>query len=210
MSVSDENLIAEAEALSAMIHMGEKVSFGQDTAMIDRLIVALRAMQAETDALKAYIENDADWKFSAKRRLELFREQRARAEAAEAKLAEVEKERDEARAERTQHMMRARDLLSRLHPAEATVATLTAQVDVGAKWRRAFAAQSRKLQAVLHIPGVKEELAALDTPAPALMDELVEALRLADAALSGANMNMEVVEKKVKAVLAKLGGKANG
>jgi hypothetical protein len=44
--VSDENLIAEAEALSAMIHMGEKVSFGQDTAMIDRLVAALRALPA--------------------------------------------------------------------------------------------------------------------------------------------------------------------
>lgn len=49
MSVSDDTdrLIAEAEALSAMIHMGEKISWGQDTAMIDRLIAALRAMQAE-------------------------------------------------------------------------------------------------------------------------------------------------------------------
>lgn len=31
--------------------------------------------------------------------------------------------------------------------------------------------------------------------------ELEEALRLADAALSGANMNMKVVEKKVRAAL---------
>jgi hypothetical protein len=34
--------------------------------------------------LRAIISNDADWKFSAKRRLELFREQRKRANAAEA------------------------------------------------------------------------------------------------------------------------------
>lgn len=43
-------------------------------------------------------------------------------------------------------------------------------------------------------------LAALE-PAPD-MAELVEALRMADAALSGANMNMAAVEKKVKAALA--------
>jgi hypothetical protein len=41
-----------------------------------------------------------------------------------AQVAELTRERDEARAERTQHMMRARDLLSRLHPAEAKVARL--------------------------------------------------------------------------------------
>jgi len=35
--------------------------------------------------------------------------------------------------------------------------------------------------------------------------ELVEALQLADAAMSGANMNMNVVEKKVRAALAKAG-----
>jgi hypothetical protein len=48
MSVSDETekLLTEAEALSAMIHLGEKVSFGQDTAMIDRLVAALRAIPA--------------------------------------------------------------------------------------------------------------------------------------------------------------------
>ncbi len=36
--------------------------------------------------------------------------------------------------------------------------------------------------------------------------ELVEALRLADAALSGANMNMRAVEKRVRAALARIGG----
>jgi hypothetical protein len=36
--------------------------------------------------------------------------------------------------------------------------------------------------------------------------ELYEALELADAALSGANMNMNVVERKVKAALAKARG----
>ena len=44
------------------------------------------AAEAERDALKSHIENDADWKFSAKRRLQLFREQRTRADAAEAAL----------------------------------------------------------------------------------------------------------------------------
>jgi hypothetical protein len=33
-------------------------------------------LTAEVERLNAYIANDADWKFSAKRRLELFREQR--------------------------------------------------------------------------------------------------------------------------------------
>lgn len=36
--------------------------------------------------------------------------------------------------------------------------------------------------------------------------ELLEALRLADAALSGANMNMDVVEKKVKSAIDKARG----
>lgn len=41
------------------------------------------------------------------------------------------------------------------------IAALPAQGDEAEKWKRAFAAQSQKLQAVLHIPGVKEELATL-------------------------------------------------
>lgn len=49
-------------------------------------------------------------------------------------------------------------------------------------WKKAFAAQSRKLQAVLHIPGVREELAKLvwssDTaPSPKVSDGVREALR---------------------------------
>lgn len=39
---------------------------------------------------------------------------------------------------------------------------LTPQPDEAEKWKRAFAAQSRKLQAVLHIPGVKEALAVME------------------------------------------------
>jgi len=53
--------------------------------------------EAEAERLRAVIENDADWKFSAKRRLQLFREQRARAEAAEAKLAKAMEALEEAR-----------------------------------------------------------------------------------------------------------------
>jgi len=98
----------------------------------------------------------------------------------ETKLAELTRERDELRAAIFGSPDYAPDLRNgnfremaetliaamqggkaRAEAAEATVATLTAQGDVVAKWRRAFAAQSRKLQAVLHIPGVKEELAAL-------------------------------------------------
>lgn len=37
--------------------------------------------------------------------------------------------------------------------------------------------------------------------------ELLEALKLADAALEGANMNMDVVKRKVKAAIAKAEGK---
>ena len=39
-------------------------------------------------------------------------------------------------------------------------------------------------------------------------DELLEALELADAALSGANMDMKAVERKVKAAIAKARGEA--
>lgn len=46
------------------------------------------------------------------------------------------------------------------------------------------------------------------TPAPSTLSAaVVEALEAADAALSGANMNMKVVERKVKAALASLRGK---
>ncbi len=36
----------------------------------------ITALMEEVERLQAYIANDADWKFSAKRRLQLFREQR--------------------------------------------------------------------------------------------------------------------------------------
>lgn len=40
----------------------------------------------------------------------------------------------------------------------------------------------------------------------AAVAELIEALRLADAALSGAHMDMAAVEKKVRAALSRVGG----
>jgi len=45
--------------------------------------------------------------------------------------------------------------------------------------------------------------AARITELEAQRDELLEALTLADAALSGANMNMKVVEQKIRAAIAK-------
>lgn len=48
----------------------------------------------------------------------------------------------------------------------------------------------------------KESTAVLLSAAP----ELLEALECLDAALSGANMDMRVVEKKVKTVIAKARG----
>jgi len=42
--------------------------------------------------------------------------------------------------------------------------------------------------------------------ADAKLAKAVEALELADAALSGANMNMSIVERKVKATIAELKG----
>lgn len=47
---------------------------------------AITSLRAEVERLRAHIENDADWKFSAKRRLQLFREQRQRAETAAAEI----------------------------------------------------------------------------------------------------------------------------
>ena len=49
---------------------------------------------------------------------------------------------------------------------------------------------------------LEEEVRALK----AQRDELLEALELADALLSGANMNKNVVEKKVKTTIAKAKG----
>jgi chromosome segregation ATPase len=43
----------------------------------------------------------------------------------------------------------------------------------------------------------------------AKLAKAVEALRLADAALSGANMNMRVVEKSIKSTLAELKGETD-
>ena len=52
-----------------------------------------------------------------------------------------------------------------------------------------------------------EVVAAYDYDAlKAVMGELLEALELADAALSGANMDMKVVERKVKDAIAKARG----
>jgi len=103
-----EKLLTEAEALSAMIHMGEKVSFGQDTAMIDRLVAALRAMQAERDAAEAQVALlEGDYRQAVEACAELRNEAElnqswgtdqqnrhlaalARAEAAEAKVARLE------------------------------------------------------------------------------------------------------------------------
>jgi uncharacterized paraquat-inducible protein A len=51
-------------------------------------------------------------------------------------------------------------------------------------------------------PSAKDRIEVLE----AKLAKAVEALALADAALSGANMNMRVVEQKVKATLAELKG----
>ena len=53
---------------------------------------------------------------------------------------------------------------------------------------------------------VRMQAAARIEVLEAKLAKAVEALALADAALSGANMNMRVVEQKVKATLAELKG----
>jgi len=68
--------------------------------------------------------------------------------------------------------------------AAAPAPTVSGEAD----WKRAFAAQSRKLQAVLHIPGVKEELASLDWPSgdpTPTRAEVLESYADADARLFG-------------------------
>ena len=67
------------------IHDADTVQKAADT--IRSLIALATAQAAQIAGLEAFIRNDADWEFSAKRRLELFREQRARADAAETALA---------------------------------------------------------------------------------------------------------------------------
>ena len=55
----------------------------------------------------------------------------------------------------------------------------------------------------------KDWCAAINQPDMRLMQaapDLLEALELADAAISGANMNMNVVERKVKAAIARARG----
>jgi hypothetical protein len=61
-----------------------------------------------------------------------------------------------------------------------------------------FVKRLRVLDPVHHLPVTFSQYcyAAADR-----IEELEEALRLADAALSGANMNMNVVQKKVRAAL---------
>ena len=51
-----------------------------------------------------------------------------------------------------------------------------------------------------------EEAEAYAAELEAKLAKAVEALQLADATLSGANMNMKVVERKVKASIAELTG----
>jgi Mg2+ and Co2+ transporter CorA len=65
---------------------------GEAADITDDAADMLEALAGRLAAAEAFIANDADWKFSAKRRLELFRQQRARAEAAEARVAELETE----------------------------------------------------------------------------------------------------------------------
>ena len=56
---------------------------------------------------------------------------------------------------------------------------------------------------------VRMQAAARIEELEAKLAKAVEALALADAALSGANMNMRVVEQKVKATLAELKGETD-
>ncbi len=53
---------------------------------------------------------------------------------------------------------------------------------------------------------LEADLEALSTPLRDAAPDMLEALKLADAALSGANMNMRVVERKIKAAIAKATG----
>lgn len=118
---TDANLLSELER--AMVPYDPEVDAQEywealccrAKSRIEALIALATAQQAQIAGFEAFIRNDADWKFSAKRRLELFHEQRARAEAAEAEAhaCGAERERWKERAE----------------AAEAEAATLRAEHD---------------------------------------------------------------------------------
>ena len=55
--------------------------------------------------------------------------------------------------------------------------------------------------------GITRDEAVANARLIAAAPDLLEALKLADAMLSGANMNASVVEKKVRAAIAKAEGK---
>lgn len=74
-----EELIGRATTISAMIHMGEKIAWGADTAVIDELAAALRASLKEI----AYLDEQNEKHASIAEKALL------RAEAAEAAEAEV-------------------------------------------------------------------------------------------------------------------------
>lgn len=108
------------------------------------LTAELRKVKAEWDAAQSFIENDADWKFSAKRRLQLFREQRKRAETAEAEVAHWE------------NVAIARD--AKIKAAEAEVARLTAQAREDAMQLLATSGQAQ--DALVEVATLRAELDA--------------------------------------------------
>jgi hypothetical protein len=48
-----DDLVKRAKALSAMIHLGEKISWGQDTAMIDALADEITRLRTKNKHLEA-------------------------------------------------------------------------------------------------------------------------------------------------------------
>ena len=75
--------------------------------------------------------------------------------------------------------------------------SMAIDTEAAAELRRLHAELERKSDAIQRLWKERDELRALN-------DELVEALRCADAMLSGANMDAKAVERKVSAALAKV------
>ena len=117
--------------------------------------------------------------------------------------------------------LRLADLLGRRGYVTLTLGTRLVDREIAAELRRLYADNEKKSEAIQRLWKERDELrdsneAKADRidrlgetveKLKAQRDELLEALKLADAMLRGANMDSAIVQKKVEAAIAKAEGK---
>ena len=96
--------------------------------------------------------------------------------------------------------LRLADLLERRGYSTLTTGTRLVDCEIAAELRRLHADNEKKSEAIQRLWKERDELRVQ-------RDELLEALKLADAMLRGANMDSAFVQKKVEAAITKAEGK---